>query len=362
MPEALAVTNSTAKQYFKGVSDMTVRDYLFLALLEDRDRMKFDCSGADFIFGVKYDQVQVQTYASRDEVTFQTQDVMKQLTTTSKGLISTDQWSYKDSLMNRGDLAIYDYYARKSDDMAESLTDRIGDRLYGDGVGTDNIDGLDSFLGTSTTVAADMVFKPGDTYLGTSTAVATDSSVWDATLSTYPNASIATDWPRGKGATAYDWFSPTIINYGSTAYGTGSVLWSVNCAKAMRRMTAFLTKNNGKAGRPTIHLLELEMFNQYCDYQEAKFRNIIPHPKARDLGFPEVLNQDGVMVHSDFACPANSGYTVNVDQLRLLSLYDALFSVQGPEESIKDQAYLFVAGFFGNLYYLPRFHGKFKTT
>lgn len=358
MAEALVVTNATAKQYFKGVSDMTVRDYLFLALLENHDRMVFNCSGADFIFGVKYDQVQVTTYGSREELTFQTTDVMKQITTTSKGLLATDQWSYKDALMNRGDLAIYDYYARKSDDMAESLTDRIGDKLYGDGTGTDQLDGLESFLATSTTVAADIVAKPGDTYLSQSTAVAQDSSVWDATLSTKPNASIATDWPRGKGATAYDWWSPIIFNYSSTSLGTGSTLWSVNCAKSMRRLTNFLTKNNGKSGRPTIHLLEQELFNQYQDYQEAKFRNIIPHPKARDLGFPEVLNQDGVMVHSDFACPAAVGYTINIDQMKFLSLYDALFSVQGPEESIKDQAYLFVAGVFGNLYWLPKFHGK----
>ena len=105
------------------------------------------------------------------------------------------------------------------------------------------------------------------------------------------------------------------------------------------------------------------LFNAYQNYQEAKFRNVIPHEESRDLGFPDTLNQDGVGIKYEFDVSAGEFWGINVNQMELASLDSTLWGVRGPTYDIKSDATLFKVGFFGNMRYQPKYfaYGKARA-
>jgi hypothetical protein len=367
MAESLPIITATARRYFAGAADLTIRKRLMLSLLSKNGRISYNNNGETVYWNVEFDQPPVQSHGASGEYDFSEPDWYKQLSIDVRGYVATNKLDYKNSLMNKGDVAIVNYYDRIMPTLKKSLDDNFHAELYIDGYATGNgnrLHGVNSFLGDDgATVAADIVARPSDTYGGLSTAPAGIAGTWSTDLGSgnYPNATIATDWPDGKGSTPYDFMSPVLANFTSSEWGTGSVLWEDNCARVLRRVTTWLTKNGGSDGRPTCFLLASNLFNSYQDYQETKFRNIIPHPEARDLGFPDTLNQDGVMVKFEFDTTANQGYVMNIHQMELASWDSVLFGTRGPTYDIKSDAYLFKAGFFGNCRYSPKFFGKLKA-
>lgn len=364
MAEALSVVNVTARKYFAGAADLTIRKRLLLSLLAKYGRISFNEEGTDVYWNVEYSQPPVQSHGASGEYEFAEHDLYKQLTVDVRGYVATDKMDYKHTLMNKGPVAIVKRYERIMPGLKKSLEDNFHAELYIDGNASGNenrLHGMLSFLGQGTVAAGDVVAQPSDTYAGLTTTPATYGGNWTATLTTKPNATLATDWPSGNGDCEYDFIAPVLVNTSSTNWGTGSTAWEDNCGRILRRTTTWLTKNGGTDGRPTLYLLADDLFNSYQDYQEAKFRNIVPHPEGRDLGFPETLNQDGVMVKYEFDVPVSEGYGINIYQMSLASWDDVLFGTRGPYYDIKSDAYLFKAGFFGNCRYQPKYFARLKA-
>jgi len=362
MAEALTVVNTTARKYFAGAADLTVRRRLFLRLLSEAGRISFNENGESCYWNVEFSQPPVQSHGASGEYSFDEHDLYRQLNVDVRGYVATDKMDFKNTLMNKGNVAIINRYKRIMPNLKKSLDDHFHGELYIDGYATGNgnrLHGLQSFLGYGTVAAGDIVAVPSDTYGTRSTALASESGQWSTDLGTKPNSTIGTDWPDGKGDSDYDYLSPIIVNSSSTAWGA-TTNWEDNCGKILRRTTTWLTKNGGKDGRPTCYMMGNNKFNGFQDYHEAKFRNIIPHPEARDLGFPDTLNQDGVMVKYEFDVPATEVYAINVHQMELASWDDVLFGTRGPYYDIKSDAYLFKAGFFGNARYQPKYFALIK--
>jgi len=365
MAEALAVVNVTARKYFSGASDATIRKRLLLALLAKYGRIKFNEDGADCYWVVEYAQPPVQSHGASGEYEFTEHDLYRQLNIDWRGYVTTDKMDYKNALMNKGPVAIVNRYARVMPGLKKTLDNHFHGECYIDGNATGNesrLHGMLSFMGDDgATGAGDLVARPYDTYAGQDTTPQAAGGSWSSSLTTSPNSVIATDWPSGSGDCEYDYLCPVLVNTTSTAWGTGSTEWEDNCGRIFRRTTTWLTKNAGQDGRPTLYMCADDLFNAYQDYQEAKFRNIIPHPEGRDLGFPETLNQDGVMVKYEFDVPVSEAFGINVHQMELASLDDVLFGTRGPYYDIKTDAYLFKAGFFGNCRYMPKYFARLKS-
>jgi len=366
MAEALAVVNVTAARYFAGAADATIRKRLFLALLAKYGRIKFNEEGDSCSWDIEYAQPPVQAHGASGEYEFTEHDLYRQLEIDWRGYVSTDKMDFKNTLMNKGAVAIVNRYSRIMPGLRKTLDNHFHSELYIDGnvAGNENrLHGMLSFLGAGTCVAADLVAAPSDTYAGKSTVPQAEGGTWSNGLGVgnFPNASLAVDWPSGSGASEYDYICPVLCNITSENWGTGSSDWEDNCGRILRRVTTWLTKNAGQEGRPTLYMLGDNLFNSYQDYQEAKFRNVIPHPEGRDLGFPDTLNQDGVMVKYEFDTPAGEGFGINIQQMELSSLDDALFGTRGPYYDIKTDAYLFKAGFFGNARYNPKYFAHLKA-
>lgn len=365
MAEALAVVNATARKYFKGAADLTVRRRLLLSLLEKKGRIKYNASGTTCTWVVKYDQPSVQSHGASGEYTFDENDLYRQVQVDWRGYVTTDRMDYKNFLMNKGQVALVDRYKQILPELRQTLEDHFHGEMYIDGNATGNanrLHGILSFMGDDgATVAADLIARPSDTYGGQSTVLGTEGGTWSSNATVSPNATLANDWPDGSGTANYDFFSPVLVNTSSTSWSTGSTEWEDNCSEILRRTTTWLTKNGGKTGKPSAFLLASNLWNGYQNYQEARFRNIIPHPEARDLGFPETLNQDGVMIKYEFDVPYGEFFGLNPYQMKLESLDSQLWGVRGPEYDIKSDAFLFKAGFFGNIHWQPKYFARGKA-
>ncbi len=364
MAEALATVNTTAKKYFAGAQDSTLRRRLLLKLLEKNGRIKFNENGTTCTWNVEFAQQAVQPHGAVGEYTFSQHDGYRQLEIDVRGYVATDMMTTKDQLMNKGNVAIINRYAEIFPQLLKSLNNNFHAELYIDGNlagNTNRLHGVKSFLGYTACTTADLVAQPNDTYGGQSTALAAQAGTWSSDLASadYPNATLANDWPDGNGTSEYDYISPVIVNINSTRWGATSN-WADNCGKILRRTTTWLTKNGGQEGKPTCYMMGNQRFNGYQDYQEVKFRNIIPHPEARDLGFPDALNQDGVMVKYEFDVPAVEVFGLNIYQMELASWDSVLFGTRGPFYDIRSDAYLFKAGFFGNMRYFPKAFGRIR--
>jgi len=364
--EGLAVIKATAAKYFAGASDLTIRKRLMLSLLAKYGRIIYDENGVTNTWLIQHDEPPVTAHGAGGEISFDEHDLFTSLTTDWRGYIVTDKMHEKDRLMNKGEVAIVDRYRRIIPQLRQSLDNKFHGEFYidGDAANNDNrIHGMETFLASGTTVAADLVAKPDDKYGGQDTDVGALGGTWSTDLATAsrPNASIATDWPHGAGSSAYDALSPTLLNTSSTSWGTGSTSWEDNCARVLRQGVHWLTKNGGSDGKPTSCFLASNFFVDFQNYQEAKMRITVQHSEAEDLGFSDVLKFDGLMIKSEFDVPAGNGYIINAQQMELASLAPVMFFTKGPEFDMRTMNYLFYAGFFGNVRYQPKFFGKLKA-
>lgn len=359
--EGVIVVNTNAPKYMKGAEDLTLRDRLLLAMLRRRGRLLMNQSGPECNWTVKFAEPTVEAYAAGALLSFAPNDLYRTLGLDWRGYKVTDKMTDKEYLMNRGKTAIVKRYDKTLGNLTDALRNHFCGELFIDGYAPNNqnrLHGLESFFGTGTTAAGDICAQPSDSYAGHSTVLATEGGVWTSDLTTSPNANLSNDWPYGSGDASYDWLAPKVANYVSSGWGTGSQTWRDNCDLAMRQLKIWVTRTAGREGRPDIALLADDMLYEFKNKMDAKLRDPLPHPEARDLGFPDTLNYEGMAVQGDFDCPAGTGYVMNVDKMVIASLQNQLFASKGPEYSIEADAYLFSAGIWANVRYQPKFFGK----
>ena len=364
MAEWAGVISTTAEKFLQGAADQTIRNRLILSLLKEYGRIEYNQNSYQLTWDVEYAQQPVESYGDAGVIDFTRHDLYKQLTVDWRGYYASDMMTEKERLMNAGNVRIIDRYGRIMPTLMKAINAKFSGELFIDGnaAGNENrLHGLESFCGSGTTVAADRIAQPSDTYAGLSTALGNITGSWSTDLATSPNAAVATDWPYGQGDSEYDFNSPKLVNWSSNNWGTGSTSWEDNCERVIRQTILWLTHGGGKESRPTCFLLSTDLFYAFQNKQEAKTRILVPHKEADDLGFGDALNENGVIIKSDYDVPSETGYALNVHQMQLSSLDSKLFSSRGPEYDIKTNAYLFLVGFFGNCRYNPKHFGKLAS-
>jgi hypothetical protein len=341
------VVNTTTAEYLKGAADTTIRDRVVFAMLNRRKRIQYGQSGTELRWQVKFAMPDVETYTG-GAIDFQPTDKHRQLLIDWKGYVVPDVMHEKERLMNRGNQALIDRYARIFPDMEQSLTDRFGLEFYVDGTSyADRFAGIETFLTAGTCVVADKIAAPAGTYGGISTVLGAVAGSWSANLTTSPNASTATDWPGGQGDPEYCFMSPKLVNWSSNSWGTGSVAWVDNCERVLRQTTMWTQNGQGKSGRTDMYLMTPAMYVDYLNKQSAKQSIIVPAKELIELGF-EGVQQEGVQLTTDWGCPDDTAYGVNFDKMWLHMMYDNLFVNKGPEFDIRTQSWLFLLATYGN--------------
>ena len=365
--EWVGVINTTAPKYLKGAEDATMRDRLILMMLRQKGRIFYGVPGGasyQMTWQIEFLQPPVESYPDGGLLNFSRHDLYRQLTIDWRGYMTTDTMTTKENYINAGDMALIRRYDRIIPNLVKSLRDTFCGEFFIDGsaAGNENrLHGMETFLAAANSAAGNRLSTPNDTYGGLNTNLADQGGTWSSDLTTSPNATLARDWPDGSGTSDYDFLAPKLINWSSTAWGTGDTTWESNCDRVIRQGVIWLTTTGGKEGRPDHALLSPNLFYEYKNKQAAQQRIIIPHREAEDLGFGDVLNQEGVMISADFDTPANTGYLIDYDKMKLYSLAKVLFDTWGPDFSHQTHSYLFSVGFFGNAQYSPKHFAKLNN-
>ena len=364
--EFVGVLNTVMPKYLKGAADLTVRKRLWLAMLERRGAISFNHSSYTMIWDVEYAEPPVESYADGGQLTFSVGDYYKQAELNWRGYKVTDKMTEKQRDMMADSAMIVRRYKKKIPKLMKTLRNKFGSELYVDGSAAGNENRLDGGgtwkANDGNTVAGDRIANPSDTYAGLSTTAA-QYDTWTSD-GTAPNATLATDWPEGgSGDTAgYDYWSPKLANWSSTAWGTSSTAWIDNGEFVLRKLLQWLRLTAGADGASLLALLAGDLFTDFKNAHSTKGRFLVPHQEANDLGFPDVLNFEGLALQSEFGTAMNTGWVINADEMELQSLKPQLFGKAGPDWDPHTASWLFQAGFFGNLnWHSPKFHAYMEN-
>ena len=363
--EWIGVVHTTKPKYEKGASDMTVRGRYLLAMAKKKGRFSYNNSGDEMKRQVEFSQPEMTPYGDGELLDFPNHDAYRQLTFPWGGYKVTESMTVKQKEMNKGDEALINMFQTKSNKLLKRARTGFPGEMYKDGLaaGRDNtIWGFETCLGDDgATVAADIIANPSDIYGGLSTALGNQGGAWSANLSTFPNATAATDYPYGQGDSEYDYLAPKLGNWSSNNWGTGLTDWESNAWRVISTMQTWLMNVAGEPGVPDIFMTNAKMFQEFKNSQEGKQRVNLDRG-AHEFGFPGVLNLDGTALYADFDCPANIGYFVKLSAIEIASLLSELFRMEGPDRDPRTGwSYLWGLFFYGQMYVQPKHLGKVKN-
>jgi hypothetical protein len=364
--EWTGVVKAVAPKYLKGAEDLTIRRRLVLAMLEKRGSIVTNYMGShETNFDVDWKEPPVESTADGATVTYERRDYLKQATIDWRGYVATDLVTKKEQAMSKGDTVLVDRYNRIIPKLTKSVRNKIGLEFYIDGGAAGNENrfcGTKTFTAEGTVAAGDIIAQPDDSYFGLDTDV-NQGGRWSSDLSAgsgQPNATIANDWPEGEGSSEFDFWSPKLVNWSSTAWGTSSAAWEDNCERVMRRTLQWMTLTAGADGYTMLFCLAGALHTGFKDKMSARMRVLTPHREAEDLGFPDVLNFEGAGIHTEFGIPANYGYCMNMDEIQLCILENSLINSEGPDYDPNSLSYKFAVYTFGNFKFLPKHVAELK--
>lgn len=367
MAEHTQVLKATAKTYIRGAADATIRKRLFLALMERYGTLLYNQDGYDINWNVMNSEPELQTFSDSDVITYQNHNAYTQASLDWRGYKLTDLISLKQTLMNRGEAQIVNLMDQKLKNLVETARKKLNGELYVDGNATGNgsrFHGINSFTGAGSCAATDLVAKCNDSYAGLSTVQAAVGGVWTTDLGSgnYPNATLASDWPDGSGDPEYDYWSPKLVNWSSSAWPSGDVTWLANCIDVLRAIGIWCHCTVGDENSPMWHMMSAKLFREFKQAYDPALRVSVPHKESQDLGFGDTLNFEGMGLKYEVDCPANEVYSITPAAMEARFLTDSLFtSGESPFFDVDQQQYKFLVYSFGNMRFNPRYFAKSKN-
>lgn len=350
---------NSAPKFLKGQIDNTIRGWFLATFLKEAKRIKFKDNSHTINWNVKCRRPAV--YTSRGQrPQFVQSDNNVQLSINRARFESVDKIDRDTMAINQGETQIVNLAETKVKDLVSSMFETLATAIYGDASADSTLlAGLDTIFQGTVTDDNDKVAVPssGSVYGGRSMVLGANGGTWSYNLgaSGRYNTGISADWPEGSGDPQYDYLAPKMLNY--TGAWSATKTWAAQCEMLLRRALVFMNALGGEGSAPGLHMLALALYTQFQDALVGRERLYISD-YAKNLGFPGTLEFEGAMVRHDFACPAGVGYSLNVNQMELSSVYEDLFFLDGPTWSIEEQAYLMLSGFHGNIRYNPKYFVK----
>lgn len=360
LKEALLVVKTTAPQYFKEATDHTIRNRPLLKMLQQQGNLMFNMKATKFVWPILVREPKVRVLDGGQRSVWNQTDAYENLEIDHAELEATDTMGRRDQMINANSpQQIVDVMGGKFDQLVKSMSKMINSQFYADntsGVNTGMLTGIRSIIKPAG-ASSDEVAIPasGSTYGGKSLELASLGGWWSTDRTTPPNATAATDWPFGNGATEYDYNTPTMLNM-SAAFN-GDTGWANNCLKLFRRMSELIRRRCGEGSAPTVQLLGLDLLNEFKDKLEGRERLYVSD-YTKSLGFPNVMSYEDSVVMTDFDCPTRSGYAFNPSEMALYSVHDQLFFTDESWET-PEQKSLMLVGFLGNWVHKPKCTGAY---
>ncbi len=358
------IVSAAAPRFVKGSLDKTIRKRLWMSLLNARGLVS---TGVDGSFQSEYDldykEPPIQGFGDGGQATYERHDYLKRAKMNWRGYIATDAMPIKEYTMLAGSTHnLVNRYERIIPKLLKGMQNKFGGEMYIDGGAAGNeqrFEGLETLFAVGgTVVAADLIAEPDDTYHELATDL-NQGGNWTSALSTKPNAAFGYDWPEGSGDSEFDYNSPLCVKTDSTSWGTGTADWATQSIPIVRRTAQWLRQKGGLDGDTLLLMLAGQMMTEFKAAFDDKIRILTPHREADDLGFPDVLNFEGVGIQSEYGVPVDTGYMVAIDNLKLDFITPDMIQTMGPGDLDKRaMAYLFNAFSFGNFTFSAKHMAK----
>ena len=351
--------NQAIAEYIKEVLDTTIYRRLWMAMLTQRGRLRTGVNGSyEQQFPIDFKEAPVTTLAYNEDIDYAPQDYLKWGTQVWKALKASDIMHIREYTEIAGSPnTIVDRYKRIVPKLISGVKNRIGLQIYNNSNTSgkeEDFDGLDTACGAGTVAVTDIIAQPDGAYLGIDTDLGGSSGNWSTDFSTYPNSTVATDWPEGSGDAHYAFRAPKLVNYTSNAWGTDAVTWESNCQRALSRTALWLNNTGGEGdGASFMAMLSTDLMAGFKNSLRASNRILTPHREAEQLGFGDVLNFEGVGVYSEYGCPARTGYVVDMDDLQMMFITPDMVQTKGPFET-SEGSYKWYVFSEGNFRFDPR--------
>lgn len=374
--EHINVIRGAAPTYMKGFSDLTYRGHMLLQLMKQYGMIETGAQDHARIWQVQAFEPDIRVGADTTRQTFQNHNPYKQMQVDVRDYVGTDLLSEAQYKKTRGRTQLIDHYDQKLKNLGTACVRRLQEWMVRDGDSADYLDGFQGFescLGDDgNTVVGDKIALPSDTYGGLSTALGSLGGEFTSDLPAADrnNAQLANDFPYGQGSSEYDYLSPLLVNWGSSAWTTAGS-WTDNCNEVIRFASTVMRSRNGYMnadGLPMINMLAPNLYEDAENFFDDRFRIIQPYTNG-DLGFPQKsLNLDGTVLTCDYSVPANVGYGICPAHIEAFflelihnAIEDSIIDAEGPVWSIERAAWLFRITVFGNLRMQPKFMVKYAN-
>lgn len=366
---------SKVPAYMKKASELTQQNRVVLPLMRKWGTLMF---GKDISWSSVWNAVtqlpQVRTWSDDVLPMFQPGPNPIQFNLGDGSYEADDKFTHMQYLRMQGDRTkIQDYYKEKSKYLATSMGNNFNfEFLHGSGTGR-RITGFDAVLTTSggTNIAADIVAVPDSsaTYAGQTLRPGARGGSWPATLSTKPNANLATDWPiignqttYDPARTDYDATAHLILNTTSTSWESGAT-WKENCEEVLRYYISVQKQRGGLVSDPKAPINVLcgeKRLREARTFFSAKNYALLPVPEAMEWGMPETVKFEGAWLNTDSDVGSDVAYCIQPDMVEYVTPMPDLWETQGPEYQMALTAYLYLLLAIGKMRMQPKFLGALK--
>lgn len=353
---------TTIVQHTREEEVAVFRKFKIFAMLESSGNILMNQSGRGFDWNVRYRNAPVSGNTGDTPRTFSRINMWKKAELPWRGFTTTDAIYRRELLENRGQQALVNIASQMASRLQESLEQHLSYQPYvnGNEVGFENdFHGLQTFMQYDGTVdvtgglnneaaaqnspgnAADKFGYPVGSYAGI-----------NIELGEYGGGRINDEngtWPNVPVDPEFDFYSPVIVNYGSTAWKS-QTSWSQNCVEATREAIHQCRRNDSKDAAIDMVVMDRDLYIQYLNTLDTKERAIVTRENSlRSYGFSDVFEQDGVEITSEYACPRGKAFGLSIGNMELRCLEGQLFTAEGPFFSEETQAYRYACSTLGNL-------------
>lgn len=351
------------QNYLKQEELATFRKFKVFTMLEANGKTVMNNAGLGLNWQVRYRNQPVTGNDGTTPRVFSRQNLWVDAILPYRGYQVTDSIMKKEMLENRGQQQLIDVAGKMGQRLKESIEQHLAKEVWIDGNLPENylrFHGIESFCGIDGTVkiddgtkraanAADMFGWPSDVYAGINTG-----------LGAVAGSQLQGVWPNGVADSEFDFYSPIVVNYTSTAFkaatGATTSTWADNCVVATREGIHQAKRNDTRESQIDMVVLDRRMFIEYLNKLDSKERTIVTKQNGlRSYGFTDTFEQDGAEICTEYGVPAGCGYGLSIQNMELRCMESSLFTSEGPDYNIDTQAYRYVVSVLANLKFVsPR--------
>lgn len=347
---------TTIINYLREEEQTTFRKFKVFAALEASGNVIMNQSGRGIDWQIRYRNQPVSGNTGETPRVFARQNLWVDAQLPFRGYQVTDSIYKREMLENRGQQALVNVAGKMASRLQESMEQYLSREVWIDGNASGNelrFHGIESFMGINGTInistgaqettprAADMFGWPSDTYAGVSTGLGAIAG------SQQPGAT----WPNGVCDPEFDFYSPIVVNYTSTAFGnSGTQTWKLNAVQAVREGINQAKRNDTKESQIDMVIVDRKMYIDYMNALDSKERILANSNEGlRSYGFKDVFQQDGVDISTEYGVPAGVGYGLSIANMELRCMEGNLMTAEGPFYNEELQSYRYVVSVLANL-------------